>query len=158
MKIPLFIEIPDPQTGSGLTVQHLETTAELVTAIPISIGSQPANSREVYGINLPDLKVGDILQITSQVELTTPYTYNCMVGRYLKLGAISNVTKWCAENLIPAVHHGVYTTNRQYKITANMVAPRLSLMMYAAAANALANQNLVVEQGYGHLDVVILKS
>jgi len=39
-----------------------------------------------------------------------------------------------------------------------MAAPTLALIAYAGASSAVSGSKLVVEKGYGHLDVLIINN
>lgn len=134
-----------------------ETSAELVTALDMYTQAQV----NVYSIQLPNLNKGAILSLSAQFEATNPYTYNCMLGRYLLLKDathIAYITKPCTSNISPNMHHCTVSIARNYKLASNFVSPVLSLVAYAGASMPVSGHKLVIEQGYGHLDILTINN
>jgi hypothetical protein len=75
----------------------------------------------------------------------------CIQDKATKL----NVSQPSTFNITPDMHHGTVNVARNFKVPVNFTTPTLSLYTYAAASLATSNAKLVIEQNYGHLDVII---
>lgn len=138
-----------------MSIVQYESIKELVAQLDIYKQTKVA----VYSLQLPSLSIGNILSVTAQFEATNPYSYNVMLGRYLYLCDAThnvNIVMPATTNITPNMHHLTVNIARNYKLTSNFVNPTLSLMAYSAASLASAGAQLKVEQGYGHLDALIL--
>jgi len=142
-----------------MTLYYQDLT-ENNTSIPIINGTPTL--KVVYSVLIPVIYIGDILKITSTFEVTNPYTYNAMIGSYILLGTSATDTTSTniidpanAWNVTPAMHHGVVTKSRQWIATADYTNAYINVIGYGASVNAASGDAFVLEQGYGHLDVVI---
>lgn len=116
----------------------------------------------IYSIPIK-VKKDDILQVTSQFEVTNSYNYNVMISSAIIILPTdqsrfpANITCPVAFNVTPNMHHGIVIKARQWKSLCDFEGS-LQLTAYAASDNAKSGDHLIVEKGYGHLDVVINRS
>lgn len=138
---------------------YYQDLTENNTSIPIINGTPTL--KVVYSVFIPNIYVGDILKITSAFEVTNNYAYNAMIGSYIILGTSATATTGTildpanAWNVTPAMHHGVVVKARQWQATADYTDAYINVIGYGSSVNALGGDAFVLEQGYGHLDVVI---
>jgi len=140
-----------------VNIVQLESSTELVANLDIFSQTKVP----VYALQLPDLKANAILSVSAQFECTKTGNYNVMLGRYLNLKNSVlgiNLTKPCTDNITVNGHHRVVNIARQCVIASDMAAPTLALIAYAGASSAVSGSKLVVEKGYGHLDVLIINN
>lgn len=134
---------------------YATTDAELIQWL--SIYSQ--SPKVIYSVPI-DTEQGDILQITSQFQVTNSHKYNVEVGSYIVYGGSSIditgilLTKPTAPNVTPDMHHYKGVLARQWQMEYSF-SGFINLVVYAAADSAKPGDMLEVNQGYGHLDVAI---
>jgi len=166
-----ILPIANGGTGStlGTKVIQIETKKELVASIPITQGNN-LYTAVVYSVKLPALvKAGQVLSITSRLEVTNTYAYNIGVGRFMKIAGSSGdswllydtanyVTQPVEESVTPNNHHWVLDGSRNYYVKNDINNGYINVVVYAVASlsNVAWTDLLTVEPGYGHLDVVIL--
>jgi hypothetical protein len=144
---------------------YLQDTSEGVTSIAITNGGT-YNVKVVYSVQLPTIVyAGSIISITGISEVTNDQVYNLEVGRFIKIGtsatdaALSNyITRPVADNCTPANHHWVCTLSRQYYVSSNINNGYINFCMYGISDSVQVGQTMIVEQSYGHLDVVIFST
>jgi hypothetical protein len=134
-----------------------ESLKELVTTLNIQTNQQVV----IYSVNIPILNANDVLTITSTFECTNNYKYNAQIGSYIVLATLPNsingtrIDPANAWNITPGMHHGVVVKARSYKVYTQMFNSYINVVGYSSADAAKPGQTLTVEQGYGHLDVVV---
>jgi len=131
--------------------------SEKVTSL--NIYSQVA--QVIYSVPIAAISNNSILQITAAFEATNPYPYNVMIGSNVILadspiaclGVLLDPAN--AFNITPGNHHGVVVKARNWQSAYNYTNKYVNLVAWAASSNAAANDKLIIEQSYGHLDVYI---
>lgn len=136
-------------------MRHFETTQELIPSIIVNPQCIPM---VVYSLQLPNLVKDDVLQISTQCQVTNDMGYNLMVCKYLRLSSgkdTINITAPCGTNILPLIHHLPMHVSRNFKITKGMTTPKLELICYSAAFDGQLSGRVVVDKGYGHLDCIL---
>lgn len=148
------------------TIEHYETKKEILREIVIS-NNKTYYPKTLYEVQVSDLNKDDIINITSAYEVTNNYKFNVMIASSVTLGSIGSTTlpftidEGRGYNVTPAMHHGCSYHVRQFKISKDMPGENVvSTVLWSAsdAASPSLNDKLKIEQGYGHLDVLIYRS
>ena len=141
-----------------MDVAHYENLEERISYLDMT------NSKKViYSILVPELAVDDILILTSAFEVTNNNNINVMIGSDVRLSDSSNsvdgiiLDRAYAFNVTPGMHHGVMMHARQYKVKKNCFNKYINLVVWSASDEAIPGMKLVIEKGYGHLDITIIK-
>lgn len=139
-------------------MQYFETKKELTPSV---IVNPKYIQMVIYSLQLPDLLKDDVIQVSTQCQVTNDMGYNLMVCKYLRLSSgkdTRNITAPCGTNVLPLIHHLPIHIARQYKLTKDMIAPKLELICYSAGFDGQLNGKVKVDQGYGHLDCVLIRN
>lgn len=129
------------------------TIQERIAYLPIDgIG------RIVYSVPL-ELTGDETLIVSGQFEVTNKNPFNVGIGRGISISDSPDtrgtfvVARGAMENVTPDIHHLVGNPSAICK--PGMVGQRwLHLALWAVASRASAGDLVIVEQGYGHLQVV----
>jgi hypothetical protein len=136
---------------------YLQDTTENVTQLDIYTQAKAV----IYSVYVPQINADDVVQITSTFEATNPYTYNAMIGSWIILADSATNTLGTlidpanSFNITPNAHHGVVVKARQWKAPSSYTGKYINVVAWSGSVNALSGHKLTIEQGYGHLDVVI---
>lgn len=155
----VIARLPPPPT-SALNVWHGNSgdASERAATLPM-----PTEKRVVFSVEVPDLAIGDVLIALGEIQVTNPYTYNAMLGSQVILAdtptatAGTEVTEAATTNITPAMHHylmarvGSHVASRSDRRFANLVA-------YASASLAQTGDALTVDNDYGRLAVLRVRS
>lgn len=115
----------------------------------------------VYSVPIANIKAGDVLRITSEMEATNNNQFNVMIGSSIVLADSPYVVKGTlidaanAYNITPGMHHGIVTKARNWQAQSSYSNKYLNLVAWAASVNSILGQVLIIEQRYGHLDAYI---
>lgn len=118
----------------------------------------------IYSVPIERIEKENVLQITSELEATNPYSYNVMIGCKIILGKTEQATEGVlidsanAFNITPNMHHGVVTKIRNWKAQSTYINPCINLVCWSASVNSHPNDTLKIEKNYGHLDLYIHKN
>jgi len=146
----------DALSGLGTVFQ---STAEQYTLMPVN-GAQLS----LYSIAITDMKIGDIVILMGQFEVTNDLSYTVGVGRRIIRGAnngasggnIIQPATSAMDNVDPSIlHHKVINA------TAAEVCPVNGSAWYNMAGWAVStggSGNLTIEQGYGKLVMVRIRN
>lgn len=141
-------------------MQYYQCLQEKVTTLQIT--SNVAIKKVIYSIPIQDLPKNALLHITGAFEVTNPYKPPVMIGSNIVLSAKADnpegdlIDIACATNVTKDIHHGVVVKARQFLTTkAYPGIWYLNLVGWAMSYGFNPGDALIVEQHYGHLDVVI---
>lgn len=121
----------------------------------------PVVEQVLYSVKVPEIKQGDVLQVTSEFEITNDFTYNVMIGAKIILADSSKNTNGAlidqanGFNVTPNMHHGVVSKSRTWKAESTYNDKYVNVVIWSLSVNAFSNDKLKIEKGYGHLDVLI---
>jgi len=115
----------------------------------------------VYSVLVPTIKKNDVINITSELEVTNEHIYNAMISCNIILankhidvyGTLIDQSN--AFNITPDMHHGVITKARNWQAESDYKLKYVNVVCWSASVNAVAGDMLKLESGYGHLDVLI---
>lgn len=145
---------------------HIESTTGLMNNIFIA-STHDYKPKVLYSLKLPEIKVGDIISITSEYEVTSEKKYEVMIASTVSLGSSFDDVrgKWIDEghgyNITLKMHHGDAFHVRQYKFIEDVPeGAYLNTVVWSASALARGDRNpyIQVEKGYGHLDALIFRA
>lgn len=128
----------------------------------ISLNIYTQTPQVIYSITVPTITENDILQITGQFEATNPYSYNAMISSTILLADTSTTTTGVlidaatSFNITPNMHHGVVIKSRSWQAPQNYTNKCINFVAHSGADTASPGDLLIIEQMYGHLDVVII--
>ena len=159
---PIVVSLPTPSVNPSAqhSITQYESTKDLVQTIPVTIQITNYVFNTIYTVQLPNLSVGDILQITSQCELTGDYTFNTMIAGYLQIrhsGGSFRVSEASGCDIVNGIEHCTWNMHKQYLVPKELTNVSLDLVMYTASTAAKLGDFLTVNQGYGHLDCVLIR-
>ncbi|MCX6191049.1 MAG: hypothetical protein NT109_02075 [Flavobacteriia bacterium] len=152
-------------TGSiNNSIQHYNSgnSSELIATLPIT-PSSPYQKMVIYSIPIANLNTNDILQASCEFEVTNPYTYNVMIASQIILANNPTditgieITEANGFNVDQNMHHGVVIKTGTLTCSANYPMKYVNVIGYSASTQALANHNLIIEQDYGRLSVLVFK-
>ena len=137
--------------GSSVTVHETIRRAERVNDIPLTIGG-PYLMVPIYKLQIFDLVPGDVIEVTSQVEVTNDLGYNVMFSHFLARGAVDD---WrfiapaypAGENVTPDMHHAHRTLRGVF--VADSEVERVWLVGYAASTRYQDGDAIQAMRGYG---------
>jgi hypothetical protein len=121
------------------------------------------NKEVIFSVPIEKIDIDDVIQITSEFEVTNQYKYNVMIGSWIVLGntplAIAGILLCpsTAFNVTPDMHHGIVSKSRNYKFNSSYSGKYVNMVSWAASDNSSPKDILLIEKGHGHLDVVINK-
>lgn len=143
---------------------HGEISGERFKELPIHNPPQCYEFRSIYSAELPPLKAGDVIVAHTNFEITNPYEYVIVVGRYITLGDdpddVLNIRIGPAagRNILPGMRHDDKSQSASYVVPHDMSGKFVNVVTYAASMLAPdSQQRAVVEQGYGGLFVQVLR-
>lgn len=145
-----------------LIMYFIETVTERIIELPITPVSK--EFRCIYSVYIPVAHKKDILSLTTSMEFTNdePYNVQIITGIIIADSPSSTKGKLIAAlngyNLTPAMHHGIVNRARQYRLDQDMSNKYINVIASAASDAVKGHPNIIVEKGYGHLDVVIHKA
>lgn len=147
-------------------IQHIQTSHEIIQELTVTKNMN--YRREVlYSVEVDDLKRGDILSVTSAYEVTNHKHYTLMIASNV------NISRYQAEvdgdivdqprgyNVTHVMHHGTVVHASQIKLTRDYPGRNfINTIVWSASPDANKNlgDTLHIEQGYGHLDVIVYKN
>lgn len=113
----------------------------------------------VYSVPI-SAKAGDIISVTFESEITNPQTYLIQTGRYIVLGNSATDTAQsksilpaAGENVTPQMHHHIVDGSCSHTFTEDF-SGFVNVVQYAISSAAGSGAGVMVEQGYGRLDVL----
>lgn len=146
-------------------MKYFQNVVEAVTSLDVNT-SAPA---VIYSVFIPSMKVGDILNITSEFEVSNESVsqqggdgYRITIGSSMIIadsaiattGTIIDQEK--AYIVTKDMHHTVVVKALNYRADSILTDKYINIVAYADApdSDSSPGEYLVVEQNYGHLDVV----
>lgn len=142
----------------------------LWTQLRITTGA-PYLFAGIYAVMVPGLKMGDIVRLDAQFEVTNPYSYNVQVDRYCAIGVPAGydpglqLTPITGSNVSPAEHHmrdTCYAVVDDALLTALGTAwagdTTFSLVLEAASTSAGGSDTLSVADQYGEIVATVWRS
>lgn len=115
----------------------------------------------IYSVLVEHISQNDIVHLTSQFEATNPYAYNVMIGSLVILADNNTATTGVvldtatSFNITQNMHHGVVIKTRNWQAPQDYDHKYVNVIGYAASDISSPGDLLIIEQNYGHLDVVI---
>lgn len=119
--------------------------------------------RFFVGYSVPiSAKAGDIISVSFESEITNPQSYLFQTGRFVILGSTptdttqsKSILPAAGENLTPQAHHQIVSGAVCHEFDLDFEG-YVNVVFYAisTAASAAGNQQAILEQGYGRLDVL----
>lgn len=167
---------PLPATVAGLVaaVTELQQTpsqqlaryatgdaGELVATLPIATIAPTKFS--VYSLEIPDLAAGDVLLALADFQGTHEQSYNVLFSTQILAcetadgTAGTEVSEGAGTNITPGNHHMQVSRSGSLVVT-NPARRFINLVASAAASNALPGHELVVDQDYGRLTVLRIRT
>lgn len=148
-----------------MRIEKYETLTPKISTLPISGKlTNGANAPYQYYVTIelmiPEVISGDVLEVESTVQVTTEFTWNVMIARYLLVSSVSNnpavgvrIERAMGENFDRNVHHKMVPAEGSYVVPDSWIGPMyVSQVMYAASTAALPGNFLTVN--YGQLTVL----
>lgn len=136
----------------------LSDKTENLQWLPISNGVT-YNMQVVYSVPI-SAKIGDIIDVSFEGEVTNPQNYNLEVGSYIVLGNTAtdtaqskSILRAQGENLTPVGHHMVVEGACKYEFSSDF-AGFVNVVMYSNSSAVGSGQQIEVMQSYGQLDVL----
>lgn len=162
VEAPIIVNLPIPSINEPAqhSITLFESTKELIQVIPITAEITNYKYNNIYTIRLPDLEPGDILQITSKCQLTGVYVYSVMIAGYLQIRSSkgsSYLSKPSGCDIVEGIEHCTWNINKQHLVKESLKDVYIDLVMYSASTAAAKGDLLTVDQGYGHLDCVLIR-
>lgn len=144
---------------------HASVDKERYTDLPITKPPTCYEFRSVFSVELPELKAGDLIIAHATFEVTNPYDYVIMAGRFIVLGDSPDDTMnlrigpAATRNILPAMHHDHKEQHASYVVREDMPAGKfVNLVTYTASMLVQdPSQIAVIEQGYGSLMVNVIR-
>lgn len=121
----------------------------------------PLIEQIIYSVKVSEIKKGDVLHVTTEFEATNQNAFNVMIGTKIILTGNENDTSGTlidqanGFNITPNMHHGVISKSRNWKAKSTYENKYVNVVLWALSDNALPQNQLIIEKGYGHLDVII---
>jgi len=128
--------------------------------------SPPYTFQRVYRLDVPDVAVGDVVDVTAQFEVTNNLGFNVMLAHFLSVNGTHDADMIApafaaGENVSPAMHHGYRSVKGSFEMTEDLhrrlngssTVP-VSLYAYAASDASNGHQTIIVERGYGGLTAI----
>lgn len=138
---------------------------ELVATLPVPVAPAAADHRVIYSVEVPNIRGGDVLDVDAGFEVTSELAINVMLGSYLLLctnagdvqGAAGSVelTDPRTENFHrDREHHLDRVVTGRYLATTDLGTKRVNLVGYSGSQAAVGGETIVVEPGYGRVNVL----
>lgn len=148
-----------------MRIEKYESTSLKRTTLPIT-GKTSAGAIAPYQnyvcieVVVPEVIPGDVLEVESTVQVTTEFTWNVMIARYLLVSDVSNnpavgirIERAMGENFDNNIHHKMVSAEGSFVVPAEWNGPvYISQVMYSASTAALAGNTLKVD--YGQITVL----
>lgn len=125
--------------------------------------TQGAPYRFFVGYSVPiSAKAGDIISVSFESEITNPQNYIFQTGRFIVLGnsptdtaQSKSILPAAGENLLVSVHHQIVSGSTCHEFAEDFDG-FVNVVFYAisTSASAAGNQQAILEQNYGRLDVL----
>ena len=157
----LLIRSPQFSTAATSTSPDFYTTksfAELEKTLPLTTGS-PYIMKVIYSIPLDKgVQAGDLLDVTVDMEVTSPHRYNVMYASQVLLTNSPTAVKGqiisrpSGYNLSPAMHHGKDVRVGKVRV-ASTDTTYVNYVGWTASTAATPDATLIVEQNYGIMTV-----
>jgi hypothetical protein len=118
----------------------------------------------IYSVPVAHIDKNDVIQITTELEATNNYQYNVMIGCNVILTDNSSSIKGTlidqknSFNITPNMHHGTVSKARNWKSLSSYDNKYVNVVCWSMSKNSLNSQSLKIEQGYGHLDLLVTRS
>jgi hypothetical protein len=118
----------------------------------------------VYSVPVAHIDKNNVIQITTELEATNNYQYNAMIGCNIILADDSSSIKGTlidqsnGFNITPDMHHGVISKSRHWEASSTYDNKYVNVVCWSMSENSLNGHSLKIEQGYGHLDLLITRS
>jgi len=157
MGVSPIIFSEDPAATADFTTFYGQNLTEMVTGLDIFNQTKAS----IFSVLVPKITAGNILQITSEFEATNPFSYNTMIACWIILTNSPTATLGTLIdpandfNISPAMHHGVTVKARNWQAPSTFTNLYVNTVAWAGSSNANPGDTLIIEQGYGHLDVLI---
>jgi hypothetical protein len=133
-----------------------------VRQIPVLPTATPAGKRVVFSQPVRAAR-GRVLLAVAEFQTTNDLGLNVFVASQLVLADRPDavvgraITAANGENVTPQIHHGQQTKAGTYRVGPADTGTRyVNLVVWAAASQAAAGDQLTVNHGYGRLSVVTL--
>ncbi len=146
-------------------MKYYQETTEAVEELDINTPTPVV----IYSVFIPSMKVGDILNITSEFEVTNASVsqaggdgYRVTVGSSMIIADSAVATTGTIIDqdksyiVTTDMHHSVIVKALNYRVDTVMTDKYINVVAYADDPDddSSPGEFLVVEQNYGHLDVV----
>ena len=141
--------------------EHIQDVTANVTFLPVPNDVQDSDKRVVYSVPVTAV-AGDKMIFTLSGSVTNQHNFNVMLGRGAVLANTptavwgSIVLPFATENITPAIHHKIYDGSAVYTFQEAFTG-HLNVVLYAGSS-ASAGHTVIVEQGYGRLDVAMFRA
>lgn len=141
--------------------EHIQDVTANVTFLPVPNDVQDSDKRVVYSVPVT-AAAGDKMIFTLSGSVTNQHNFNVMLGRGAVLASTptavwgSIVLPFATENITPAIHHKIYDGAAVYTFQ-SAFSGHLNVVIYAGSS-ASAGHTVIVEQGYGRLDVAMFRA
>jgi hypothetical protein len=146
-------------------IEKYETTGLKRTSLPItgktSTGTiAPYQNCVAIEVVVPEVIPGDVLEVESTVQVTTEFTWNVMIARYLLVSDVSDnplvgtrIERPMGENFNNDIHHKMVSADGSFVVPEGWTGPvYVSQVMYTASTAAVAGNTLKVD--YGQITVL----
>ena len=154
-------------TGNSYAASLLQSRAEQVTSIPITNGVT-VNQKQLFSV-CSKITADTAVQVNAQSEVTNPYSFNVGIGYVIKAwdyyvddaGASTFIRSYNAipavmSNATPAEHHYIVNVAAAEKVSYASNANTRCYTLVAWAVSSSGSGDIIVQQGYGYLQVVTL--
>lgn len=117
----------------------------------------------IYSVPVAHIEKNDVVQLTTELEATNNHQYNVMIGCNVIIADTSSSIKGTlidqsnAFNITPNMHHGVVSKARNWEASSTYDNKYVNVVCWSMSENSVNGDKLIIEKGYGHLDVLINK-
>jgi len=166
-------------SGSDTTINNIEQynsghNSELISSmyVPPRLPSQDIYSAwaVVYSIKISNLKKGDIILASSQMEISNHYSNRPLVVSPIILGdsmlhipsSTTNpihITEHNGFDFIPPMQHAVVTSSGTYKCISDLGDRYVNccIIFQQIGDTQVQNEYMFIEKGYGRLSVTVFR-